>query len=60
MELLTKTTIKLIYTGHLQVSKLAVWVPSWGTEPNSAQQLRYVGIHIENIIWIDLRVMVTT
>ena len=32
------TTIKLTYKGDLLISKLTVWVPAWGTEPNSAQQ----------------------
>ena len=30
--------------GHLQLSKLAVWVLCMGTEPNSTQQVGYVGI----------------
>ena len=30
--------------GYLWLSKLAVWVLCMGTEPNSAQQVWYVGI----------------
>ena len=33
-----------IHRRDLLVSKLAFWVPAWGTEPNSAQQVWYVGI----------------
>ena len=47
-----------LYTGVLMsVSKLAVWAPSaQGTEPNSTQQVWYVGFKINIIIWNVLRV----
>ena len=61
MELLDETIIKYTETGG------SYGYPNWllgcsaqVTEPNSIQQVRYVGYSIENIIWNDLKVMIST
>ena len=61
MELLDETIIKYAETGG------TYGYPNWlfgcsaqVTEPNSIQQVRYVGYSIENIIWNDLKVMIST
>ena len=50
MELLFKNTKQqsnLHAQGDLIESKLTVWVPCMGTEPNNTQQVWYVGIQLE-------------
>ena len=61
MKFLDETTIKYTETGGTYS------YPNWlfgcsacVTEPNSTQQLRYVGQSIENSIWNDLTVMIST
>ena len=45
--------------GHLQLSKLEVWVLCMGTEPNSTQQVGYVGVQDEYYLEC-LKVMLST
>ena len=60
MELLDETTIKYTETGGTY--DYPNWLfgsSAWVTKPNNTQQVRFVGI-VENIIWNDLKVMIST